>query len=185
MNYKNFFWTICSGSLEKIYEEHGGIKVPTEYLPAFKMFIDYEIIPNDEYHIMVKLNDGEIYQKTVYGFNSKDALDIAIAERDQRVLDRINRINRINESSSKYHVDYSAAEKAMSIVNIFYEERCNGLEDLSQTLYDILIDNKNIIEQHLENYVFTDSNERDRYMVALENANDILDSSTLIKIHKG
>lgn len=82
MNYEKFFWTICSRSLEKIYEEHGGIKVPSEYLLVFKMLVDYEIVPNDEYHIMVKLNDGEIYKKSVYGFNTKAALDAAIAERD-------------------------------------------------------------------------------------------------------
>ena len=45
----------------------------------------------------------------------------------------------------KKHINLSEAEKAMSIINVFYEERCNGLESLSKTLYDILVDSKNTI----------------------------------------
>lgn len=184
MNYQKFYWTICSGPLEKIYEEHGGIKIPSEYLPVFKLFIEYNIVPSDEYHISVKLNDGNYYEKVVYGFNSKEALDIAISTRDERVLERIRHIQQMNESEAykTYNIKMTDAEKAMSIINVFYEERCNGLDDLSKTLYDILIENQNIVKQYIETANIPNKNEYKRYMLAIENAQDILDSSTLITI---
>lgn len=186
MNYEKFYWTICSGPLEKIYEEHGGIKIPSEYLPAFKLFGEYNVVPNGDYKIFVRLNDGNYYEKVIYGFNSKEALNAATSIRDERVLKRIRRIQQMNDSVEykKYYVNLSEAEKAMSIINVFYEERCNGLEDLSKTLYDILVDSKNTVEQYVASTKISDKDEYNRYVLAIENAQDILDSSTLIKIEK-
>ena len=28
---KEFYWTECSGSIERLYEKHNGIKIPNEY----------------------------------------------------------------------------------------------------------------------------------------------------------
>lgn len=186
MNYEKYFWTVCSGSLEKIYEEHGGIKIPNEYIPAFKLLIDYDVVTDDEYAIAVKLNDGELYKKVIYGFNSKESLEAAISERDARVLERINRIKKRNtlHETIKYNTQLTDIEQSIAIINVFYEERCNGLDDLSPELYDILKQNIDIVDVYIKNNTLA-MDEYDMCITAVENGNDILDSSTLIKIYKG
>ena len=71
--------------------------------------------------------------------------------------------------------------KENDVINVFYEERCNGLEELSKTLYDILIENKQIVEQHIATTDISDKNEYHRYTLAIENAQDILDFTPLTK----
>lgn len=112
-----------------------------------------------------------------------EALDTAILTRDERVLERIRHIQHINESEAykKHNVVLTDAEKAMSVINVFYEERCNGLKELSKTLYDILIENKQIVEQHIAATDISDKNEYHRYTLAIENAQDILDCTPLTK----
>jgi len=93
-------------------------------------------------------------------------------------------MRHINESKSEYHVNYTDAEIAMSIINIFEEERCYGLEDLSETLYDVLLENIEYIENYIDSGECTDLKKLEIYKEAIEVGRDIIDSSTLIKINK-
>ena len=78
----------------------------------------------------------------------------------------------------KKYINLSEAEKAMSIINVFYEERCNGLEDLSKTLYDILVDSKNTVEQYVASAKISDKKVELSVELLSKGAQSVLENQT-------
>lgn len=188
LKFDEYYWIICSGTIEKMYEAAGGIKIPVEYLPAYISMQKYDLIPGEEYSFNIFLNDGEAYRKSIFGFNSKETMEEIIKTRDKRVIDKINYIKHLNENIEinkfgRKH-KYSEVEKAAGIIDIFYEERCNGLDDLSPELKMILDENIKIVQQYVDSDQCS-MKDREKYLDVLGDAKDIIDSSTVLIIHKG
>lgn len=62
---KEFYWTECSGSIERLYEKHNGIKIPNEY--AFDILQTPMTLLDDGYHYE-RVIKGETQKKVIYGF---------------------------------------------------------------------------------------------------------------------
>ena len=74
---KEFYWTECSGSIERLYEKHNGIKIPNEY--AFDILQTPVTLLDDGYHYE-RVIKGETQKKVIYGFNNEETFNIVKKE---------------------------------------------------------------------------------------------------------
>jgi hypothetical protein len=52
-----FYWTVCSDTIEHLYEKHGGIKIPNDYIELF--ISKYKSLSDDCYHFYIEVPDGD------------------------------------------------------------------------------------------------------------------------------
>lgn len=184
--YYDFYWSECSGALEHLYKKYGGIMIPNDYIELF-IGNKFETKLKDGYHFSVRFKssfpdeDDTVITKCIFGFNNRRTYELVKERLNSDIRKRIDFImNSVEESNNIYKRDkYQAAH---DIIYVFYDERCEGVNEFSNEMLTIL---KNSLKT-LEDYIITNPNDTriDKFETAIWNAHDILDSSTIISIHK-
>lgn len=183
--YKDFYWGTFDGAIEHYYEKFGGILIPNDYAHLFLrngIIID----PDSEYKINLNLRDGTEVSKVIYGFNSKETYDKIIAEDDIRIKKQIEHmqtfLNKNNTLHEKVDTIITLQQYHVDVINLFYEERLDGRSTLTPYMVSLINNSK----KFLENFIIKNPNieNKDYYELAIWNAQDILDTSTVTKLHK-
>lgn len=184
--YSNFYWSECSGALEHLYKKYGGIMIPNDYIELF-IGNKFETKLKDGYHFSVRFKSSEpdeddtVINKCIFGFNNRRTYELVKERLDADIRKRVDFImNSVEESNNMYKRDkYQAAH---DVIYVFYDERCDGVNEFSNEMLTILKDSL----KTLEDYVIKNSSDTriDKFETAIWNAHDILDSSTVIDIHK-
>lgn len=180
-----FYWTECSDALEHLYEKHGGIKIPNDYLDLF--IKDYKSKSEDGYHFDVEVPDadGEVEEikKVIFGFNSKETFEYIKRQNDERIMEYINRITNKTIKESVYVKKLSKEDYYTEVVYIFYEDRVDGFKDYSNKTMNIL---KEAVE-YLKKFVELNKNNKgidiEKYTTAIWNVEDLIATATIMDIH--
>lgn len=180
-----FYWTECSDALEHLYEKHGGIKIPNDYLDLF--IKDYKSKSEDGYHFDVEVPDadGEVEEikKVIFGFNSKETFEYIKRQNDERIMEYINRITNKTIKESVYVKKLSKEDYYTEVVYIFYEDRVDGFKDYSNKTMNIL---KEAVE-YLKKFVELNKNNKgidiEKYTTAIWNGEDLIATATIMDIH--
>lgn len=181
----NFYWTECSDALEHLYEKHGGIKIPNDYVELFVK--RYKSLSSDEYHFSVEIADGdgdtEEVEKVIFGFNSKETFEYIKSKNDERIMKYINRITNVTVKESVYVKNLSKEDYYTEVVYVFYEDRVDGFKDYSIETMSIL---KEAVE-YLKQFVELNKNNKDinikKYSTAVWNGEDLIATATVMDIH--
>lgn len=183
-NFKQFYWTECSGSVEKLYERYKGIKIPNDY--AFGIVQQHiSKYLDDGFHYEREIK-GEIQQKIIYGFNNEQTYQKVRAEREKYIEDSINAIiaNQINESVEKPSFGrLSKLQCAVAVVNFFVDQRWEGCcYDFPNESLNKLGKYLEIIRSAIENNEVPE-NEKKITEMALENGTYVLKTSSPMEVH--
>ena len=178
----NFYWTECSDAIEHLYEKHGGVKIPNDYLYLFNNEKKEKL--DDGYHFIVKIkySDGETEdcRKVIFGFNSQETFDVIKQENDERIMECINRITHKPIKESVYVRNLSKEDYYTEVVYVFYDDRVNGNKDYSETTMNLL---KEAVE-YLKIFVKTNKKvDMGKYLDAIENGEDLMATATIMDIH--
>ncbi len=180
-----FYWTVCSDTIEHLYEKHGGIKIPNDYI---ELFIDkYKSLSDDGYHFYIEVPDGdgemEDVKKIIFGFNSKETFEYIKNKNDKRIMNYINRITNTTIKESVYVKNLSKEDYYTKVVYVFYEDRVDGFKDYSNNTMNIL---KEAVE-YLKKFVELNKNNKDidikKYSTAIWNGEDLIATATIMDIH--
>ena len=180
-----FYWTVCSNAIERLYEKHDGIKIPNEYI---ELFIDkYKSLSSDGYHFSVEITDSdgetEEIEKIIFGFNSKETFEYIKNKNDERIMEYINRITNKTIKESVYVKKLSKEDYYTGVVYVFYEDRADGFKDYSSKTINIL---KEAVE-YLKRFVELNKNNKDinieKYTTAIWNGEYLIASATIMDIH--
>ena len=180
-----FYWTVCSDTIEHLYEKHGGIKIPNDYI---ELFIDkYKSLSDDGYHFYIEVPDGdgemENVKKIIFGFNSKENFEYIKNKNDKRIMNYINRITNTTIKESVYVKNLSKEDYYTKVVYVFYEDRVDGFKDYSNNTMNIL---KEAVE-YLKKFVELNKNNKDidikKYSTAIWNGEDLIATATIMDIH--
>lgn len=186
--FEDFYWGIFSDKVNHYYEKFGGIRIPNEYAKEFAP----NLLPveNDEYLVSMTLRDGVCENKIIYGFNSKETFDKIISMEDDRINQQILKLKSyikgnspIKESKVSLYPEYDEPRYNVEIINMFYDEMLNGRTDLTEMMVKHINGSKDYLQKYVETHELNNKDKR-YYTLAIENAKDILDCSTLIEIHK-
>lgn len=182
-NFENFFWTECSGSVEKLYDKYNGIKIPNEY--AFGILQTPVTLDNDGFHYTREIK-GDIQRKIIYGFNNKETFEKVLNERREYINNCINSIlsNNINEDVEKPSFGrLSKLDCAIAVVNFFVDQRWEGeCYEFPQENLMALKQQIKIINIALKNNLVPEDKKEIAEM-ALENGMDILKTSSVMKVY--
>lgn len=174
----NFYWTVCSDALEHMYEKYEGIKIPYDYIG---LFMNTDTTQVDDYHFTTSItfSDGETedVKKVIYGFNSQDTFDYIKSQNDDRIQKCIDKIDIKKVKESIYIKNISKEDYNKDIIYVFYEDRLNGHKDYSQKTLNILQSTIDYLKSYVEK---TDDK---KYMTAIETGEELLSTSTVMKIH--
>lgn len=182
---REFYWTVCSDTIEHLYEKHGGIKIPNDYI---ELFIDkYKSLSDDGYHFYIEVPDGdgemEDVKKIIFGFNSKETFEYIKNKNDKRIMNYINRITNTTIKESVYVKNLSKEDYYTKVVYVFYEDRVDGFKDYSNNTMNIL---KEAVE-YLKKFVELNKNNKDidikKYSTAIWNGEDLIATATIMDIH--
>lgn len=178
-----FYWTECSDALEHLYEKHGGIKIPNDYLDLF--IKDYKSKSEDGYHfdVEVRYSDGDIedVNKIIYGFNSQETFDTIKRQNDERIMVYINRISNPTIKESVQVKNMSKEDYYKEVIYVFYCDRVNGNKDYSAETMTILKDAVKYLKQFVNSH--RNSINIDEYIDAIENGEELISTSTVMDIH--
>ena len=181
--FSEFFWTECSGAVEKLYEKYKGIKIPNEY--AFGILQIPISLEDDGFHYSREIK-GDIQRKVIYGFNNKETFEKVLTEREEYINSCINTIlsNQINEDIEKPSFGrLSKVDCAIAIVNFFVNQRWEGeCYEFPKRSLEILQYQVGIIENAIEN----NSMPKERIKIAqlaIENGRDILETSCVMQMN--
>ena len=177
--FDNFYWTECSDAIEHLYEKHGGIKIPNDYIDFFTK--GYKTLSDDGYHFTIEVefsdNDVELVNKVIFGFNSKETFDSIMRRNDERINTFIDRINNKQVLESLQIERLPKEDYYKEIVYIFYEDRINGYQDYSQKTLNILKEAVDYLKE------YTKTNKDRKYKDAFENGEELLLTATVMKLH--
>ena len=141
---KEFYWTECSGSIERLYEKHNGIKIPNEY--AFDILQTPVTLLDDGYHYE-RVIKGETQKKVIYGFNNEETFNIVKKEFTEHINGCIKHILdcQINEDiETPSFGRWSKAQCSVAVVNFFvdlrWEDECYELSSESLKLLSDHVD---------------------------------------------
>lgn len=178
--FSEFYWTECSGTLERLYEKHNGIKIPNEY--AFSILQRPVTLLKDGYHYEREIK-GETQQKVIYGFNNKETFETVKREYTAYINDCIQKIVncQINEDVEVPSFGrLSKTQCSIAVVNFFvdlrWEDEC----------YELSLDAYKILMQHV-NYLkrISNNHQRDEQLeLAISNGKDLLRTMSLMKFTK-
>ncbi len=177
-SYELNYWAEASGSVEKIYEKYGGIKIPNQY--AFGILLHpISKLSEDGFHYE-RIIKGETQEKIIYGFNNGETYQKVLSEYKQYIEDSIKAITSIQIDETIEKPSFGRLSKlqcAVAVVNFFVDQKWEGcydfpfesLKELSKyvEVIKIAIDNNSVPE-----------NEREVAMMALENGTLILRTSS-------
>ena len=180
-----FYWTVCSDTIEHLYEKHGGVKIPNDYTYLF--IKDYKELLDDGYHFVMEItysdDEKEDIKKVIFGFNSKETFEHIKNKNDERIMTYINRITNITIKESVYVKNLSKEDYYTEVVYVFYEDRVSGFQDYSNNTMNIL---KDAVE-YLKKFVELNKNNKDidirKYSDAIENGEDLIVTATIMDIH--
>ena len=182
--FNEYFWSECSGSIEKLYEKYNGIKMPNEYV--FAILNTPISLDEDGFHYTRQIK-GDIQRKIIYGFNNKETFDIVLKEHEEYINKHLSLIlsNKINEDVEKVPFGkMTRLDCAIAIVNFFVDERWEGeCYDFPVTCLGKLRREVEIIRTALENKTVPENKQKLAEM-ALENGIDILETSSPLQMFK-
>lgn len=178
--YDEFYWTECSGAVERLYDKYGGIKIPSEF---FGQFIrgDYEIV--DEYHFEREF-DNDVIKKAIFGFNTPETFNM-VYEKCKSYIDRsIEKIksNNLNESGNSRKTGYLHMPEY--IVDLFIELKMqNRMYDFPEASLKVLQENIVKLEKQIESGLFN-GEILGRKREVLRMGKDVLGVSQPMVLHK-
>lgn len=182
-NFDIFFWTECSGAVERLYDKYDGIKIPNEYVSTILQ--KTVVVHDDGFHYEREIK-GDMQQKIMYGFNNKETFEKVQKEWEDYVNSCISRImnTRIDESIEKPSFGkLSQIDCAIAIVNFFIDEKweneCNNFPISSM---DILRKQLDIIKYALE-HDLVDEDKISMAELALENGINILLTNSIMGVY--
>ena len=178
------YWTECSNALERLYEKHGGIKIPNKYLELF--IGKYKSLSDDGYHFFIEVPDADGYmveiEKVIFGFNSKETFEYIKSKNDERIMKYINRISNTTIKESVYVNNLSKEDYYTEVVYVFYEDRVDGFKDYSKETMNML---KEAVE-YLKRFVELNKNNKDidieKYSTAIWNGEDLIATSIIMNM---
>lgn len=180
-----FYWTVCSDAIERLYEKNGGVKIPNDYLELF--ISKYKSLSDDGYHFSIEVPDvdgeTEEIEKVIFGFNSKETFEYIKNKNDERIMKYINRITNKTIQESVYVKKLSKEDYYTEVVYVFYEDRVDGFKDYSNETMNIL---KEAVE-YLKKFVELNKNNKDidisKYSTAIWNGEDLIATAIIMDIH--
>lgn len=183
-NFRDFFWTECSGSVEHLYEKYDGIKIPNEYV--FGILQIPINLDSDGFHYTRNIK-GEPQRKVIYGFNNKETFEKVLNEREEYINSCIQTIlnNQINEAIEKPSFGkLSKLDCAIAIVNFFVDQRWESecYEFPKQSLRELKRQIE-IIEYYLKKNLISDD-KINIAKLAIDNGKDILETSDIMKLNR-
>ena len=182
-NFRDFYWTECSGSIERLYEKYNGIKIPNNYVST--ILLKPVTIDEDGFHYERNIK-GEIQRKVLYGFNDIDTFNKVLSEREEYINNCINSIlsHRIDETiENPSFGKLSKLDCAIAIINFFVDERWeNECYELPLNCIDKLKLQINIVKDCINNHSVSDD-KITKAKLALENGIHILDTSCVMNVY--
>ena len=182
-NFKSFFWSECSGAVENLYEKYNGIKIPNEYVHTILQRM--VTLDSDGFHYEREVK-GDMQRKIIYGFNNKEVYEQVLKEHNEYIKKSIDLIlsNLLNEDiTPKPLGKLSKIECAIAVINFFVDQRWEGeCYDFSQESLNLLKTYVNFLKQCVEKNLVNDKL-LDITNLAIENGEDILETSSVIKVN--
>lgn len=188
--FEDFYWTECSGKIAELYEKYNGIKIPFEF--AEQMVSPVITKVDDFYFRRLEVNadtddNKECPLKIVYGFNSKETFDAVYNKYNEYIDSAIEVIKnrKINEEVEVPSFGrYSNIDYAENIINIFVDIRwSDGIYEFPEEKLVILKSNVDYLVSILSTGKCP-NNKIQRIQQAIENGNDILCTSTPMRLNK-
>ncbi|MDO5587742.1 MAG: hypothetical protein Q4G12_02290 [Bacteroidales bacterium] len=177
---KEFYWTECSGSIERLYEKRNGIKIPNEY--AFDILQTPVTLLDDGYHYE-RVIKGETQKKVIYGFYNEETFNIVKKEFTEHINDCIQHILncQINEDiETPSFGRLSKVQCSVAIVNFFvdlrWEDECYELSSESMKL---LSDHVNYLKS-----IVDDGQQDEITALAIDNGEDLLNTMSVMTFKK-
>ena len=181
----NFYWTECSDALEHLYEKHGGIKIPNDYLELFVK--KYKSLSDDGYHFSIEMTDSdgetEEIEKVIFGFNSKETFEYIKSKNDERIMKYINRISNTTIKESVYVNNLSKEDYYTEVVYVFYEDRVDGFKDYSKEIMNLLKDAVDYLKSFVDLHKNDKSVDIQKYTDAIYNGEELISTATIMDIH--
>lgn len=177
---KEFYWTECSGSIERLYEKHNGIKIPNEY--AFDILQTPVTLLDDGYHYE-RVIKGETQKKVIYGFNNEETFNIVKKEFTEHINDCVLHILncQINEDIETPSFGRLSKEQcSVAVVNFFvdlrWEDEC----------YELSSESLKLLSYHV-NYlksVVDDGQQDEITALAIDNGENLLNTMSVMTFKK-
>ena len=168
-----YFWTVCSGAIEHMWQINGGKMIPTlfidEYFDVDKIKID---LISDGFHFWLYDKDDERYKKVIFGYNSKSVFDKIHKTLENKIFSSIEH-SEINE---KYSDDKYVEELQRKLaVYIDYVE-FDGYKELPKSVIDYfknLIDECDMFIENNPNYEYKDNTFKHNLEVCKESIEEV------------
>ena len=168
-----YFWTVCSGAIEHMWQINGGKMIPTlfidEYFDVDKIKID---LISDGFHFWLYDKDDERYKKVIFGYNSKSIFDKIHKTLENKIFSSIEH-SEINE---KYSDDKYVEELQRKLaVYIDYVE-FDGYTELPKSVIDYfknLIDECDMFIENNPNYEYKDNTFKHNLEVCKESIEEV------------
>lgn len=182
-NFKDFYWTECSGVVENLYEKYNGIKIPNNYVST--ILLKPVTIDEDGFHYERDIK-GEKQRKIMYGFNDLDTFNKVLSEREEYINNCINNILKHRIDESEEHTSFgklSQLDCAIAIINFFVDERWeNECYELPLNCIDNLKLQINIVKDCIDNHSVSDD-KMAKAKLALENGIHIINTSCIMNVY--
>lgn len=149
--FEQFIWTECSGRIADMWEQAGGIKLPSAYLSLFmddKMLESIELPDSDEdpysYTKTINPNTAEEQRitKVIFGFPNKDVLEKYIKDKNMTLEELRKRSMRNPGAVTEAHVNYRNSPKEIQsdliILMYFNDEFAKGRTELTEYEFEVI-----------------------------------------------
>ena len=141
-NWKNFVWIECSCAIEHLWENAGGIKIPSAYLPLFideKMLQNVSPVQDNPYTyfrtVTVGTEDKIRIEKRIYGFSNREVMEKYIKDKNTTLEKLCQQYNVDPETIVNESFKYREAPRHLwpylKILRYFYEEFKRGRLELT------------------------------------------------------
>lgn len=180
-NFDQFFWSECSGTVERLYEKYNGIKIPNSYVPSILKRIIEPL--EDGFHYIRKIKDDE-QTKIIYGFNSIDTFNKVKQDRENYINQGIEKIlsMQIDENIEKPSFGrLSRIDTYISVIYFFLDQR---LEDECYEFPENSIMELRRYVTYLKKIILqnrVDKKKETEIRKAIETGEDLLETSSVMK----
>lgn len=174
------YWTECSGSLERLYEKHNGIKIPNKY--AFDILQTPVTLLDDGYYYE-RVIKGETQKKVICGFNNEETFNIVKKKFTEHINGCIQHILncQINEDiETPSFGRLSKVQCSVAIVNFFvdlrWEDEC----------YELSLESMKLLSNHVKQSksAVNDGQQDEITALAIDNGENLLNTMSVMTFKK-
>ena len=94
---KQYFWSICSGSIEHLWDKFGGTKIPNTFASEYLPIAGISKVLDDGFSIVITDKNGNEEKKVIFGYNSEETFNKVVSFMEKGVSDSLK--DNIDESS--------------------------------------------------------------------------------------